>query len=54
VVKQAELNAFGQDRASAIVTGREPATALDQAIKDWRSRGGDMARKEFEQAAKGQ
>jgi len=54
VLKQAELNAFGQDRASAIVTGREPATALDQAIKDWRSRGGDMARKEFEQAAKGQ
>jgi hypothetical protein len=54
VLKQAELNAFGQDRASAIVTGREPGPALDQAIKDWRSWGGDMARKEFEQAAKGQ
>ncbi len=52
VMKAGELNTFGLDRASAIVTGREPLSTLDTAIRDWRSRGGDMIRKEFEQSLK--
>ncbi|MCA1668431.1 MAG: extracellular solute-binding protein [Thermomicrobia bacterium] len=48
--KSVELNQFSTDRITAIVTGRDPLTALDQYIKDWRSRGGDQIRKEFEQA----
>ena len=43
-----ELNQLQTDRIAAIVQGKEPLTALDQYIKDWRSRGGDMIRKEFE------
>ena len=54
VSKQAELNQFGFDRVTAIITGREPLSALDQAIKDWKSRGGDQIRQEFEQSLKNQ
>ncbi len=54
MARAAELNQFGFDRATAIITGREPASALDAAIRDWRSRGGDQIRKEFEQALKEQ
>lgn len=50
VSKAAELNQFGFDRATAIVTGREPMSALDAAIAEWKSRGGDQIRQEFEQA----
>jgi putative aldouronate transport system substrate-binding protein len=53
VAKAAELNQFGFDRVSAVITGREPLSALDDAIKEWKSRGGDQIRQEFEQALKG-
>jgi putative aldouronate transport system substrate-binding protein len=54
VSKAAELNQFGFDRATAIITGREPLSALDAAIRDWKSRGGDQIRRELEQSLKGQ
>jgi len=53
VSKQAELNQFGFDRVTAIITGREPLTALTQAIADWKSRGGDQIRTEFQASLKG-
>ena len=52
--KSAELNQLGTDRITAIVTGRDPLTALDQYIKDWKSRGGDQMRKEYQDALAGQ
>lgn len=51
-MKGGELNQLLIDRTIAIVTGREPLTALDQWIKDWRSRGGDTIRKEYQDALK--
>ena len=54
VSKQAELNQFGFDRVTAIITGREPLTALTQAIADWKSRGGDQIRTEFQESLKNQ
>jgi len=53
VSKAAELNQFGFDRVTAIITGREPLTALTQAIADWKSRGGDQIRTEFQTSLKG-
>ncbi len=52
--KAGELNQFGQDRLSAIILGREPFSALDQYVKEWRSRAGDQMRKEYEAALKEQ
>ncbi len=52
--KATELNQLGRDRITAIVTGREPLGALDGYVKEWRSRGGDEIRKEYEQALKEQ
>jgi putative aldouronate transport system substrate-binding protein len=54
VSKSAELGQFGFDRVTAMITGREPMTALPQAITDWKSRGGDQIRKEFEESLRGQ
>ena len=51
--KAAELNQFGFDSVTAIITGRQPLSAFDDAIKEWKSRGGDQIRQEFEQALKG-
>lgn len=51
--KAGELNQLNLDRLTAIVTGRDPLAALDTWVKDWRSRGGDMVRKEYEQELKG-
>ncbi len=51
--KAGELNQLRIDRQSAIVTGRDPLTALDDWIKDWRARGGDQIRKEYQDALKG-
>jgi putative aldouronate transport system substrate-binding protein len=48
VSKSAELGQFGFDRVTAIITGREPLSTLDKAITDWKSRGGDQIRQEFE------
>lgn len=51
--KNAELGQLQRDRLTDIIVGREPLTALDQYVKDWRSRGGDMIRKEYQDALKG-
>lgn len=52
--KGTELTQFNTDRLIAIVTGRDPLSAHEAWVRDWRSRGGDTIRKEFEQALKGQ
>ena len=36
----------------AIISGREPLSTFDTFVTDWRSRGGDAMRKEFEQELK--
>jgi len=46
------LNQMRIDRVDAIVQGRDPLSALDAFIKDWRAAGGDQSRKEYEQALK--
>jgi putative aldouronate transport system substrate-binding protein len=51
--KSVELNQLGTDRLTAIITGRDPLTALDQYVRDWKTRGGDQIRREFEQDLKG-
>jgi len=53
-MKGSVLDQLFIDRVTAITTGREPIAALDTWVKDWRSRGGDQIRKEYEQALKGQ
>jgi putative aldouronate transport system substrate-binding protein len=50
--KSGELSQLGVDRIAPIVTGREPLGALDRYIQDWRGRGGDQIRKEYEEALK--
>ncbi len=52
VAKAAELNQLNIDRKASIITGRDPLTALDTWLKDWRSRGGDMMRTEYQQELK--
>jgi putative aldouronate transport system substrate-binding protein len=37
------------DRLNDIVVGRQPLTALDDAVRSWRAGGGDQIRREFEQ-----
>ncbi len=51
--KGGELRQLRIDRLNALITGREPLTALDTYIKDWRARGGDQIRKEYQDAIKG-
>lgn len=51
--KNAELTQLGLDRVTEIVTGRAPMSSFDTYVKEWRSRGGDQIRKEFEQALSG-
>ncbi len=48
------LNQLRIDRIGSIVQGREPLSALDTFVKDWRSQGGDQMRKEYEQGLQGQ
>lgn len=50
--KAGVLNQMRIDRVDAIVQGRDPLSALDGFIKDWRAAGGDQVRTEFEQALK--
>lgn len=38
------------DGVNQILFGREPVSALDQLVKDWRTNGGDQIRKEYAQA----
>jgi putative aldouronate transport system substrate-binding protein len=52
IAKNAELQTLTNDRMVAIITGREPLTSFDGFVNDWRSRGGDQMRKEFEQELK--
>ena len=50
VAKSPELRQFGFDSMTNIVTGRQPLSAMDDFIKEWKSRGGDQVRQEFQQA----
>lgn len=52
VNKAGEFAQLINDRQIAVISGREPLTAIDQLARDWRSRGGDDVRKEFEAALK--
>lgn len=52
--KQNELTQFLRDRIGGFVTGREPLSGADAFVRDWRSRGGDAIRQEFEQDLKRQ
>ncbi|MBV8716861.1 MAG: extracellular solute-binding protein [Chloroflexi bacterium] len=52
IAKNQELQTLTQDRMTAIITGRDPLTAFDTFVADWRSRGGDQMRQEFEQELK--
>jgi len=51
--KGAELEQLRADAVTAIVTGRDPMSAWDTFVKDWRSRGGDQIRKEYQDGIKG-
>ena len=48
--RSGELSQLQSDRTVAIVTGREPVSTWDFFLKDWRSRGGDQIRKEYQDA----
>ncbi len=52
VAKASELNQFGYDTVSAIITGQQPLSSLDDAISQWKSRGGEMIRQEYEASLK--
>lgn len=54
IAKASELQQLRIDRLTAIISGRDPLSAFDQYVKDWKSRGGDMIRKEYQDALKGQ
>ena len=44
------LDQYGTDQMTAIVTGRESFDTLDSAIQEWRDRGGDQIRQEFQES----
>ncbi len=48
--KAAVLNQLTKDRTIDIVVGRRPLSGLDELISEWRSRGGDQIRKEYQDA----
>jgi putative aldouronate transport system substrate-binding protein len=48
IAKGSELGTLITDRMIGIVSGREPMSSYEAFVNDWRSRGGDQARKEFE------
>jgi putative aldouronate transport system substrate-binding protein len=52
VRKGAELGQMVYDGETAVITGRQPLSYVDTTIKNWRSRGGDQVRAEYEQALK--
>ncbi|MDE3077567.1 MAG: hypothetical protein KGJ86_19270, partial [Chloroflexota bacterium] len=39
-----------QDGIVGVVTGRQPMSAWDQAVKDWQNRGGNRIREEYQKA----
>ena len=53
IAKGSELQALTVDRMTSIISGREPLSIFDTFVSDWRSRGGDQIRKEYEQELKG-
>ena len=53
VAKSPELRQFGFDSMTAIITGRQPLSSMDDVIKEWKSRGGDQVRQEFQQSMQG-
>ena len=46
----ANLIKMQQDGYNAMVVGNQPVSYLSQLISDWKSQGGDQARKEFQQS----
>jgi putative aldouronate transport system substrate-binding protein len=50
VAQGANLIKMQQDGYNAMVVGNQPLTYLSQLISDWKSQGGDQARKEFQQS----
>ncbi len=50
VEKEPQLDQFGSDSMTPIITGRDDLSALDDAISGWKSRGGDEIRREYEEA----
>lgn len=44
------LGQLATDRQIAVITGREPVDALDDLVTEWRGRGGDRMRAEYEEA----
>lgn len=44
------LSQLVADTVSNIITGRDDVSAVDTLVEDWRSRGGDTIRSEFEEA----
>ena len=44
------LNQFGADSVNALVTGRTSLDEFDSIVADWRSRGGDQIREEYQEA----
>lgn len=44
------LNQLISDTEDAVILGREPVEALEQLAEEWRSRGGDQIRQEFQEA----
>jgi putative aldouronate transport system substrate-binding protein len=52
--KAAELGQLINDRISEIVTGRAPFSTYDTMVAEWKSRGGDQVRREYEQDRKAQ
>lgn len=52
VAKQSQLDQLIRDRWIDIVAGRQPLSGVDDLVRDWRSRGGDDIRKEYEEGLK--
>jgi putative aldouronate transport system substrate-binding protein len=50
VAQGANLIKMQTDGYNAMVVGNQPLSYLNQLISDWKSQGGDQARKEFQQA----
>jgi putative aldouronate transport system substrate-binding protein len=50
VERGAELGQLLEDTVNSVVTGREPLSALDEMENEWRNRGGDQIRQEYQDA----
>jgi putative aldouronate transport system substrate-binding protein len=54
VDKASELSQLETDTLIGVVAGRRPVDALDGLIRDWRGRGGDQIRQEYEEQLRNQ